>query len=67
MRQKDNIKLKSLIEAKPSLNEAELVEPSEQILKGVQKELKLKTGIVAVLGLRKKGNTEIYYICSYIN
>ena len=61
MRQKDNIKLKSLIEAKPSLNEAELVEPSEQILKGVQKELKLKTGIVAVLGLRKKGNTEIYY------
>ncbi len=61
MRQKDNIKLKSLIEAKPSLNEAELVEPSEQVLKGVQKELKLKTGIVAVLGLRKKGNTEIYY------
>jgi len=63
MRQKNNIKLKNLIEAKSkvSLNEADLVEPSEQILKGVQKELKLKTGIVATLGLAKAGKTEFYY------
>lgn len=50
----NNMKLKSLISEN-------IEEPSEQILKGVQKELKLKTGIVAVLGLVKTGKTELYY------
>jgi hypothetical protein len=45
---------KVLSESKKRLTEAELVEPSEQIIKGVQKELKLKTGINSTLGLNKK-------------
>jgi hypothetical protein len=55
--------LKKLIseEIKKILTEGELIEPSEQIIKGVQKELKLRTGINSILGLDKKGRTEFYY------
>ena len=52
---------KVLSESKKRLTEAELVEPSEQIIKTVQKELKLKTGITATLGLDKKGKTVFMY------
>ena len=52
---------KVLSESKKRLTEAELVEPSEQIIKGVQKELKLKTGINSTLGLNKKGKTMFMY------
>jgi len=38
-----------------------VVEPSEQIIKGVQKELKMKTGINAMLSLNKSGKSELYY------
>ena len=54
------MKLKSLLEKKGRLTE-EVIEPSEQVIKGVQKELKLKTGINAVLGLDKKSPTALYY------
>ena len=64
MRQKDNLKkyLRRLIESeiKTVLNEA-VVEPSEQVIKGVQKELKMKTGINAMLSLDKTGKSELYY------
>ena len=45
------MKLKDLLEFKKGRLNEEVIEPSEQIIKGVQKELKMKTGIVAVLGL----------------
>jgi hypothetical protein len=54
------MKLKNLIERKGRLTE-EVIEPSEQVIKGVQKELKLKTGIIAVLGLNKKSPSALYY------
>lgn len=54
------MKLKNLIEGRRKLTEA-VIEPSEQIIKGVQKELKLKTGINAVLGLDKKSPSALYY------
>ena len=54
------MKLKTLLEKKGKLTE-EVTEPSEQIIKGVQKELKMKTGINAVLGLDKKSPTALYY------
>lgn len=54
------MKLKNLIERKGRLTE-EVIEPSEQVIKGVQKELKLKTGINVVLGLDKKSPTALYY------
>ena len=54
------MKLKNLIERKGRLTE-EVIEPSEQVIKGVQKELKLRTGINAVLGLDKKSPTALYY------
>jgi hypothetical protein len=58
----DKNTLRKLIEAeiKSALNE-EIIEPSEQVLKGVQKELKLKTGIIAMLGLEKKSPAALYY------
>ena len=54
------MKLKSILEGKRKLTEA-VIEPSEQIIKGVQKELKMKTGIIAALGLDKKSPTALYY------
>jgi len=56
------IELKKLIETeiKAALQE-EVVEPSEMLIKGVQKELKLKTGIIAVLGLDKRARDAYYY------
>jgi len=54
------MKLKTLLEKKGKLTE-EVIEPSEQVIKGVQKELKMKTGINAVLGLDKKSPTALYY------
>ena len=52
--------LKTIMESKSRLTE-EVIEPSEQIIKGVQKELKMKTGINAVLGLDVKSKTALYY------
>ena len=54
------MKLKSLIENRKRLTE-EVIEPSEQVIKGVQKELKMKTGINVVLGLDVKSKTALYY------
>ena len=56
------MKLKDLLESKKRLNE-EVAEPSEQIIKGVQKQLKLKTGIIATLGLIKQKPEVLYYGC----
>jgi len=56
------MKLKDLIESKQRLTE-EVIEPSEQIIKGVQKQLKLKTGIIATLGLNKQKPDVLYYTC----
>jgi hypothetical protein len=56
------MKLKDLLEFKKGRLNEEVVEPSEQIIKGVQKELKMKTGIIAVLGLDKKKPEILYYM-----
>jgi hypothetical protein len=56
--------LRKLIEAeiRSALNE-DVIEPSEQVIKGVQKELKMKTGIIATLGVEKKTPMALYYTC----
>lgn len=54
------MKLKDILNTKQRLVE-NIVEPSEQVIKGVQKELKMKTGIVTTLGLEKVANSGIYY------
>ena len=56
------MKLKDILESKKGRLNEEVAEPSEQIIKGVQKELKLKTGIIATLGLDKKRPEVIYYM-----
>lgn len=56
------MKLKDILESKKGRLNEEVVEPSEQIIKGLQKELKLKTGIIATLGLDKKKPEVIYYM-----
>ena len=56
------MKLKTILESRKRLTE-EIVEPSEQIIKGLQKHLKLKTGIIATLGLEKIKPTYAYYTC----
>jgi len=52
--------LKTITESKSRLTE-EAIEPSEQIIKGVQKELKMKTGINAMLALDIKTKNAIFY------
>jgi len=54
------MKLKTILERKRVLRE-EVIEPTEQLIKGVQKELKMKTGINAMLGLDKKTPAALYY------
>lgn len=56
------MKLKDILESKKGRLNEEVAEPSEQIIKGLQKELKLKTGIIATLGLDKKKPEVIYYM-----
>jgi hypothetical protein len=57
-----HIILRKLIEAeiKRTLSES-AVEPSEQIIKLVQKEIKAKTGIVCTLSLDKTNRTSLFY------
>lgn len=52
--------LKTITESKSRLTE-EAIEPSEQLIKGVQKELKMKTGINAMLALDVKTKTALFY------
>jgi len=54
------MKLINLIKERKRLTE-EVIEPSEQIIKGVQKELKAKTGIITTLTPGKKSRTGINY------
>ena len=54
------MKLKSLIEGRKKLHE-DVVAPSEQAIKLVQKEIKAKTGIVCTLSLDKSTRTALYY------
>jgi hypothetical protein len=54
------MKLINLIKETKRLTE-EVIEPSEQIIKGVQKELKAKTGIITTLSPGKKSRTGIKY------
>ena len=54
------MKLKSLIEGRKKLRE-DVVAPSEQAIKLVQKEIKAKTGIVCTLALDKSTRTALYY------
>lgn len=54
------MKLTTLLNERRRLNE-EIIEPSEQIIKGVQKELKTKTGIIVTLTPGKVSRTGINY------
>lgn len=56
------MKLKSLLEAKRKPLREAVVEPSEQILKGMLKELKMQTGINALVTLDKSTPTALYYM-----
>jgi hypothetical protein len=55
--------LKKLIESevKAALKESTIVEPSEQIIKDMMKELKLKTGIIATVTLDQTNRNVITY------
>jgi len=48
-------------EIKKSLNEVEIIEPSEQIIKAMMKVLKLKTGIIATVTVDQTKSNVITY------
>ena len=48
-------------EIKKSLNEVEIIEPSEQIIKAMMKVLKLKTGIIATVTVDQAKSNVITY------
>lgn len=56
------MKLKSLLETKRKPLKEAVIEPSEQILKGMLKELKMQTGINALVTLNKSTPTALYYM-----
>lgn len=56
------MKLKDLIEARVRRQLTEsVVEPSEQIIKGMLRELKLQSGINAIVSMSKSTPTALYY------
>jgi hypothetical protein len=54
------MKLKSILEGRKQITE-EVVPPSEQLIKMVQKEIKAKTGITCILSLDKSSRTALFY------
>lgn len=56
-----NIKLKTILESETQPLVEQVVEPSEQILKGFSKVLKMKTGINAQFALTKTTPNVLYY------
>ena len=55
------MKLKNILEGQRKSLTEEVIAPSDQIIKLVQKEIKSKTGIICTLTVDKNTRTSIYY------